>query len=127
MKNTIKPLIPDVVKNGLKNVFKYTYQFNTSESYVKDIQTIDDVWIPSVRELFLGYNNTHESTGPVYTKFFENSDSLKKGLVTSTDGYSYWLTRTAQSKSDVNSVDNSGSKHYAGAENERGVCLGVCT
>lgn len=127
MRNTIKPLIPDIVKNGLKNVFKYTYQFNTSESYVKDIQTIDDVWIPSVRELFVGYNNTHESTGPVYTKFFENSDSLKKGLVTSTDGYSYWLTRTAQSKSDVNSVDNSGSKHSAGAENERGVCLGFCT
>ena len=127
MRDTIKPLIPDTVRNGIKNVIKYTYQYDGSQNGIMDCQSIDDVWIPSIREVLVGYPNIYETIGPVYTKFLENTEYLLKGHTTSPESYIYWLTRTASSKSDIHSIDNSGTKHSAASEYERGICLAFCT
>lgn len=122
LKDTIKPLIPEAVRNAIVNVTKVSSIY-TGGALVKDGQTTtDDVWIPSVHEIF---NNTnYETTGPVYSsKFNSNANRIKKNAAGSAD--SWWL-RSASGANNFGCVNNNGSESGSNASGAYGLVLGFC-
>ena len=123
LKNTIKPLIPETVRNGIVNVKKIQSTV-TDGTMVKDGQTTtDDVWIPSAHEV--GSSNNYESTGAVYTTKFNNTSvRIKKRSGSAT----HWWTRSALSTTNFRIVDRDGrGSDYLGANGSHAVALGFCT
>jgi hypothetical protein len=49
--NTLRPLIPSVVSNRIADVQKYTTTCNSDGTNYAEIMTIDDIWIPVIREI----------------------------------------------------------------------------
>lgn len=122
LKETIKPLIPEVVRNAIVNVSKISATYENS-AVVKDGQTTsDDVWIPSVHEIF---NNTnYETTGAVYsTKFNSAANRIKYNA--SGSAYRWWL-RSAIDAAGFRCVSNGGGEVSSGAYVAYGLVLGFC-
>ena len=122
MKGTIKPLIPENVRNAIKEVKKYSYGYNTSGSSVNDMITNDDVWIPSYREVFGSY----ETQGPKYTAVFTDAASRIKKNVSSGSAAVWWL-RSADYDNYFYAVYASGNTDSGSANSARGVAVGFCT
>ena len=123
LKETIKPLIPEVVRNGIVEVTKVQSTI-TDGTMIKDGQTsTEDVWIPSNHEVF-STTTTYESTGATYTKFVANSDRIKKTL--SGAANSWWL-RSAYMHYSFLSVYSGGSSDNNNASYAYRVALGFCT
>ena len=122
LKNTIKPLIPEVVRNAIVEVTKISSTY-TGGALVKDGQTTtDDVWIPSDHEIFNNTNN--ETTGAVYsTRFTSAANRIKYNASGSAD--SWWL-RSASSASYFRCVVNNGGEGYGYAYSASGLVLGFC-
>ena len=122
LKSTIKPLIPEVVRNAVVEVTKISSAY-TGGALVKDGQTTtDDVWIPSAHEIF---NNTYyETTGAVYSAKF-NSDANRIKYNASGSAYGWWL-RSAHSTSNFRYVNSSGYEANNGASVVFGIVLGFC-
>lgn len=122
LKNTIKPLIPETVRNAIVNVTKIQSTV-TDGTMIKDGQTTtDDVWIPSNYEVGLG--TTYESQGSVYSsKFTGNTSRTKKR----NGSNRYWWLRSAINNYNFNYVYASGSNSNNTAGNSYGVALGFCT
>ena len=124
LKITIKPLIPEAVRNAIVEVTKIQSTV-TNGTMVKDGQTTtDDVWIPSHHEVFPKKTNL-ESTGATYGSKF-TSDSLRTKKYNGTS--SNWLSRSAVSISEFEGVGSSGND-FGGvnASLARGIALGFCT
>jgi hypothetical protein len=122
LKDTIKPLIPETVRNAIVPVTKVQAIY-TNGAVVKDGQTTtDDVWIPGNREIF--NTTSYETTGPVYSTVFTNANSRIKNRNGSA---SYWWLRAASSADNFRAVGSSGSDTLSGANRDRGVALGFCT
>ena len=122
LKSTIKPLIPEVVRHAIVEVTKIS-SVQTGGALVKDGQTTtDDVWIPSVHEIF---NNTnYETTGAVYsTKFNSSANRIKYNASGSASG---WWLRSASDGAYFRSVNGNGSDNNDYASNVRGLVLGFC-
>ena len=122
LKSTIKPLIPEVVRNAIVEVTKISSVY-TGGALVKDGQTTtDDVWIPSVHEIF---NNTNcETTGAVYsTKFNSSANRIKYNASGSANN---WWLRSANNASNFRYVDNNGSENDNSASSAYGLVLGFC-
>ena len=121
LKNTVKPLIPQAVRSGIKEVTKYSQIYNSAGSSVNNVSTTDDVWIPSRREVF----GDAETSGPVYTDLFADANSRKKSKVGATSA-SYWWLRSAYTNSSFSYVYSSGDYSYNIANYSYGVALGFC-
>ena len=121
LKTTIKPLIPENVRNAILDVTKYSNIFNTSGTKVLNSVTTDDVWIPSRREVF----GKAETSGPVYTDLFADDNSRKKSQVAATNT-SWWWLRSAGGTTHFSSVTNAGSASSATANYSYGIALGFC-
>ena len=122
LKNTIKPLIPQVVRDAIVEVTKIQSTV-TNSAMVKDGQTTtDDVWIPSIYEVF--GTTTYESSGALYTGYFTNATARIKYLLTGSAGS--WWTRSAGSTTNFRSVSRSGSDSNSSADLAYGVALGFC-
>jgi hypothetical protein len=121
LKDTIKPLIPATVRNGIKDVTKYSQIYSSAGSAVNNVSTTDDVWIPSRREMV---GNT-ETSGPVYTDLFADANSRKKSVVGATSASAWWL-RSAGNVSSFNCVTTGGNNYSNGAGTSYGVALGFC-
>lgn len=119
LKNTIKPLIPQAVRNAIKEVTKTSYRYDTSNA---NAATTDDVWIPSYREIF-GSSDV-ESQGPIYSDIYTDATSRIKSIVGGSA--SYWWLRSANSSNSgyFRYVFTDGSATYSGAYNSIGVALG---
>ena len=123
LKETIKPLIPATVRNGIVEVTKVQSTV-TDGAMVKDGQTsTEDVWIPSDHEI-ISTTTTHESTGATYTKFASSADRIKKTL---SGAASYWWLRSASSSTRFRHVDSNGTSSNSVARNALRVALGFCT
>lgn len=116
LKNTIKPLIPEAVRNAIKEVTKYS-RGNSST----DVSSTEDVWIPSGREVFGG--TSYETQGPVYGGVFKDSVSRKKMFVGATNITAWWL-RSARDSSYFLYVNDSGGSSRGLASSKYGVALG---
>lgn len=122
LKETIKPLIPETVRNAIVSVTKVQSTV-TDGTMVKDGQTTtEDVWIPSTHEV--GSSNNYESTGAVYTtKFNGASARIKKR----NGSASSWWTRSAYSTTYWRRVSMNGGDDYYDSYRTIGVALGFCT
>ena len=107
LKDTVKPLIPETVRNAIVPVTKIQSIY-TGDALVKDGQTTtDDVWIPSEHEV--GFGSDYETIGAVYSSKFTNNASRIKKRNGSTGN---WWLRSVSSASYFRFVNNAGSSTY---------------
>ena len=122
LKETVKPLIPEIVRNAIKPVKKYTRIYNVSEEVVNNVVTTDDVWIPSYKEVF---GTGSETQGLTYsTAFPDNASRIKR---TAGSSATWWWLRSASYTYTFYFVNTDGSNHSAFAKYAGGVALGFCT
>lgn len=121
LRNTIKPLIPNNIRNRINIVAKT--QKATDATGTEFIQTTaDDVWIPSSREV--GYTS-YEQTGLIYNKIYMNSASRIKSQILGTQ---VWYTRTTLGASQWARVAQNGtvSTNYSDGTRNYAIALGFC-
>lgn len=124
--NTIAPLVPSNVRNGVVAVKKYSRIFNTSGIAVNDVETSETFWIPSRHEMFDGTTEYYETQGPRYNAAFPDVASRVKGRVGASVAINWWV-RTAANITDFNSISASGSSSNYYAYRDYGIALGFCT
>ena len=117
LKETVKPLIPDVVRNAIVEVTKTQNAYNTSGSSYSQTTT-DDVWIPDYYEVF--------SNPYLYKGLFPDNASRIKYKVGATSA-SWWWLRRANYYYNFDNVYSSGISYSNGANLTNGVALGFCT
>lgn len=121
LKEIVRPLIPDPVRSAIKAVTKRSKIYNTSGTAVNNAETIDDVWIPSYREV----KGSGETSGASYTSFFTAKDSRVKSKIGKTSGTPWWL-RTANNNNKNVSVDIYGDTVSKEVTNSFAIALGFC-
>ena len=123
LRNTVMSLIPVDVASEIKEVSKYTYQYDTSQNNRKITET---VWIPSKREV--NFSGAYESLGPVYSEVFSDAEHRIKMKTEGTIAMAWWLrsTHTTTDKKSFAEVSASGSASTLTASNSQGVALGFC-
>jgi hypothetical protein len=125
LKETIKPLIPENVRNAIVNVIKYSKIMDASGNGVNNVSTIDDVWLPSRHEMFDGTNASFESKGPRYSEVFSSDDTRQKYKVDGTEPYTWWL-RSIYSLAYFNNI-RTGSMYSGGdPATACAIALGFC-
>ena len=115
LRETIKPCIPDTVRNAIKEVKKTQKAYDTSGKSSTQ-ETPDNVWIPNYTEMM----------GGTYKTLFPNNESRKKNYIGSLSSSRWWLREV----DDVNRfryVGTSGSNGGNYASESDGVALGFCT
>ena len=117
LKETIKPLIPEEVRNAMKEVKKYSPIANTSGNKVSNDETNDDIWLLGEKELNL--NNYASFLGASYKALFPDNDSRIRGN-------SPYYYRDYYSSSSFNLVSSSGGKSFDRAYYNSGVLIGFC-
>ena len=140
LKKDIKPLIPLTVQTAIKPVVKYSTSINESDEVTeRNAMSIDDVWIPSVREVFGttpkpvdGTLPYYETEGPIYTELFgSDEDRIKQKNNTSV----FWWLRSATYIGSVAShsfvdvgTDGKGKflTDFTPVDSPEGVALGFC-
>ena len=100
LQNTILPLFPNVVKNRISTVKKYSSGFNTSNQFVQNMPSDDNIWIPSSRELCKDAGNTIESLGPRYTGL--NTSAKRTKIPAGGSSAGTWITRTGYNSKNTN-------------------------
>lgn len=124
LKNTIKPLIPTAVRNGIVEVTKVSKVYIST---LTDQTTTDDVWIPSAYEIMGGPN--YEQSGATYYSHFSTQASRIKPW----DGNPYanhWALRSITYKSSqyqVMDIQNNGNLSSTILGAQLGIALGFCT
>lgn len=114
LKNTVKPLIPENVRNMIAEVSKTQKSYDSAGTYSKQA-TVEDVWIPSTDELSYG----------IYMGLFPDDENRKKYRQ---DGsLSNWWTRDAASSSTFYYVDGGNPNTSTATANTYGVALSFCT
>ena len=109
LRDTIKPLIPENVRNSIKAVRKYSVGFNSSlERFEGECR--DELWIPSVRESCYDYNrvSTQEQNGPRYQAIFSSFEKSVKYY----DGHAnYYYLRTAYNVDHTYAISPTNTAH----------------
>ena len=123
LKTSIKPLIPENVRNAIVNVTKFSDIYDTSGTKVLNSVTTDDAWIPSASEIFGG--TSFETLGHVYSDAFTDANSRKKFKVEASSANRWWL-RSASGSSNFYYVISSGNIGTNVANGPYGVALGFC-
>ena len=110
--NGIKNAFPTIIKNRLATVKKYTRGYTTTGTAVANMETSDQVWMASYREMFGG--TTYETSGPIYTGWFTGNSRRIKNRASNNNTDQYDL-RTAYSSSSNLRVGTNGALSTAGA------------
>ena len=124
LKSDIKPLIPAVVSDSVKSVKKYSTSYDTSYKWIENMETIEDIWIPSCREIGLSY---YETKGPVYSALFTSlNDRIKQKK--DAESPSRWWLRSAGNGTcyDFGIVYSNGDMNSYSADSTRSVAFGFC-
>lgn len=121
LKNTVKPLIPQEVRNAIVEVTKVQSIYTNRAVAVNGQTTTDDVWIPSSYEIF--GTTIYESTGARYSKFARASDRIKKR----NGSEDYWWLRSVSISNSFRYVRLNGGESGNSAYSPQGVALGFCT
>jgi len=122
LKNTIKPLIPETVRNAIVSVTKVQSIYTNGERVANGQTTTDDVWIPSAYEIF--DVTTYESTGATYTGVFKDADSRIKKRKGVND---MWWLRSVSGNRSFRDVTGAGINNYREATSTVYIALGFCT
>ena len=123
--NTVKPMLPANIRNGIQTVKKYSSTYENG-ALVHDGQiTNDDLWIPNIRELF---NSTNmETQGTSYPTLFTDNDSRKKAKLSASNSFIKYWCRSVKNSGTFNCILTSGSDSYDTPTTFNGVALGFCT
>ena len=122
-KNTLKPLIPELVRNSIKEVSK-SNNIITTDNKTERTTSVEDVWMPSYREIFGG--TSYEQSGPMYTTLFSDAASRIKKRPSASSGEWWWL-RSAYIYNYFCIVYGNGYNNYNIAYTSTGVAFGFCT
>ena len=139
LNNTIEPLIPSSIRNRLQRINKYSTIITVNQETVKDVLTIDKLFIPSDRELVASIDNrdsditsVRETIGVNYIdnfiKYLSEADAISKRTKPGdSSGISYFL-RTAYFRTMFVKISENGrpTRYDAKADSEYGVRLGFC-
>ena len=117
MKTTLKPLIPEAIRNRIAEVTKTQPSFDTTGTASITQTTQDDVWAPSYDELF--------APNGLYHSVFPDKASRIKQKPGNTQTSIWWL-RSADDSRYFRCVSLSGDWYYYGANGSNGVALGFC-
>ena len=111
LQDTIKPLIPENVRNSIKAVQKHSVGFNSSLERFEGM-CCDELWIPSVRESCYDYNriSTQEQNGPRYYAIFS---SFEKSVKYYNGHANFYYLRTAYSVDDIYAVSPTNTSHQS--------------
>ena len=123
LKNTVKSLIPETVRNKIVEVSKVQSIYTGNAKVVNGQTTTDDVWIPSVHEIY-STDISYETIGATYSdKFKTNADRIKKR----NGSAGYWWLRSSSGAPGFRYVNSEGYNSGNTANNAYGVALGFCT
>ena len=135
LKKDIKSQIPSTVQDAIQPVKKYSTSIDPSGTIVMDASSAEDVWIPSVREVYGSIPNyKSESEGPVYAELFASGLDRIKQKTGSAGASAWWLRSTSYVGSlashsfiDVG-TDGSGKflTDFTSVDSPEGVALGFC-
>lgn len=115
LKETIKPLIPESVRNAIKEVTKTHNAYDTALAEFTQT-TIDDVWIPSASEVL--------DSGCLYSAIYPDKKSRKKLL---NGAANHWFLRDSYDASKTQGVETTGSLYNFYANVQLGIALSFCT
>ena len=117
MKETIKPLIPENVRNAIKEVTKNDTAYDTAANSFSQT-SINDVWLPNYKEIF-------DSSSP-YKSLFPDSASRIKSRVGATSAAVWWV-RSSNDYFRFFYVKIDGSRDFINANTSFCVALCFCT
>jgi hypothetical protein len=122
LKNTIKPMIPENVRNFIKEITKTQDAIDISGSAFTQT-TVDDLWLPAANE----FGSTYNKQAIYYTLFPNDSSKKKIRIIKGTD--STWWLRNVSTTSIANfcRVQTSGAISFNGAYNTHCYPLCFCT
>lgn len=123
LKSTVKPMIPDNVRGRIVDVTKYSAGYDNS-GRASNMETSDDVWIPSYREIFGG--TSYETQGVIYNGIFKSADTRKKKSEVG-DYFINWLLRSAAGATSFVLVNREGKEASGDTSVAYSVVLGFCT
>ena len=122
LEETIKPLLPEEVRDAIKKVIKYSMTTNAAGTQVNNAETTDDLWIPSAREVF----NQKETAGPHYAAIYTETESRIKGKPGSMIGSNWWLRSSGDAVNAFTGVSPTGAKTDYASQYVYGIALGFC-
>ena len=117
LKETIKLLIPEVVRNSIKEVTKTQTAYDTN-NYEFSQTSVEDVWVPDETEMF--------GSSSLYKTMFPDDDSRIKTVVNSTSKRAWWL-RSTESNNKFAQVSTFGRLSSSGVEYPCGIAICFCT
>ena len=115
LKDTIKPMIPSLVRNAIVEVTK-DYRGLGIDGY-----TADYVWLPSYYNELVNGRETAK-----YLNLFPDAETLKKCIVGTTTPVDWW-TRGFNTEQSYRIVTDDGDFSNPRPNRENGVCLCFCT
>lgn len=119
---TIKSLLPSAVASRLASCVKYSRIYNSAEEAVNNAETVDELWIPSNREINGG--GSYETVGPVYSYFQSASQRIK---TTPSGESASWWTRSAFHSANYRYVRGSdGAMLNANSAKTNAILIGFC-
>lgn len=125
LRKTILPLMPEKVQNGIREVTKYSYWYNTRTG----VASTDTIWIPSGGEVFYADLSKWfaKGDGVHYVDVFFNDETRIRRRDGET-GISWWWLRSEFSNqpNQYDSVKEDGSYINTSADSEGGVLIGFC-
>ena len=123
LKETIKPLIPQNVREAITPVTKYTRIYQASdETAVNNVPSTDDVWIPSSYEMG---DTGYDTMGASYAAVYPDAKSRKK-LKPGATAANYWWLRSADDAKNFRGVSANGGWYLNLASYAGCVALGFC-
>lgn len=118
IKNSIRPMLPDIVRNSIKEVRKNQIaQDTTGVSFEQT--TVEDIWIPSMNEVF--------GTESMYYDLFRDTDTNRCKIIMGTETTTVWWLRDGKSATDFQFVYGTGDLGSNVASLTYRVALGFCT
>lgn len=118
LSGTLKPNIPELVRNAIKEVSK-THQSSNMYGALATQTTTDAVWIPSQDEMY--------GESSLYFGMFQDTSSLRIKMKSGDTTGAYWYLRDSANSNSFQCVAVSGSIITAYAYTKYGVALGFCT
>lgn len=115
MKETIKPLIPEMVRSKIVSITKTQTACDTSgEDFMQTTQ--DDIWVPSSSEVT-----------DKYSKLFPNNESRIKRDGSDSDISMWWLRNIYNNSYSIRLCDSLGKVSSSNSSADRGIVLCFCT
>ena len=126
LESDVLPLFPEVIRNAIKPVKKYSRAYTSASDVISDDLTTDKLWIPGVREVYMGTGSIPmETLGPRYFIPFAQAYFIGRKSLNGNSAYMY--LRSAYNSTSFFSFSGSGSQSSTSKSNKVSFTIGFCT